>query len=398
MTKPSNKYGLLLGAALCALSSPAFAADLGGTCCADLEERIAELEATTAKKGNRKVSLTISGQVQSELLHLSAGDFEDTKVTQSGSDSQGTFVSFSGHAKISTGISAGFVLTVDARQRELDLGGPVAIGGGPDLGVRESFFWLRSDDIGTLSIGRAGQATNKFDEIGTAPTYLVSRPNSLQPVSDAYLTGLDIPYDGGYRDVVRYDSPTLAGFTLSATWGDAISATDPDGNGNTYDIALRYQGEFSGFQIAAGAGWRHDEDFTINLVDVTSITIGTGDVETILGSASVKHVPTGLFVSAYYADQDWDLGLNLKTWTVQGGISSKWLTNLGASTAFAEYSETEASITGLGSADIPVYGVGFIQSIDAAALDLFAGYRQYDLDDLVGEKVDVIHGGARIKF
>ncbi len=32
------------------------AADLGGDCCADLEERIAELEATTARKGNRKVS------------------------------------------------------------------------------------------------------------------------------------------------------------------------------------------------------------------------------------------------------------------------------------------------------------------------------------------------------
>ena len=29
----------------------------------DLEERIAELEATTARKGNRKVSLTVSGWV-----------------------------------------------------------------------------------------------------------------------------------------------------------------------------------------------------------------------------------------------------------------------------------------------------------------------------------------------
>jgi hypothetical protein len=39
------------------------AADLGGDCCADLEERVAELEATTARKGNRKMSLTITGQV-----------------------------------------------------------------------------------------------------------------------------------------------------------------------------------------------------------------------------------------------------------------------------------------------------------------------------------------------
>lgn len=399
MTRHTTKYGLLLGAALCALSSPAFAADLGGSCCSDLEERIAELEATTARKGNRKVSLQVYGQVSASLLQVSVADVDDTKVTQTGSDSQGTFVGFAGHGKISPEMSAGFVLEIDMRQRSLpdDLLG-VGIGGNPEPGVRQSFFWVRSESIGTVSLGRAGTATNKFDEIGTAPTYLVSRPNSLQPISDAYLTGLDIPYDGGYRDVVRYDSPTWAGFTLSATWGDAISATDPDGNGNAYDVALRYAGEFSGFQVAGGLGWRHDEDLTINLVDVTSITLGTGDVETILASGSVKHIATGLFMSAYYADQDWDLGLDLKTWTVQGGVSSKWLTNLGASTAFLEYSETDASITGLGSADIPVFGVGFVQAIDAAAMDVWLGYRQYDLDELVGEKVDLIHAGGRIRF
>jgi hypothetical protein len=30
----------------------ASSADLGGDCCADLEERVAELEATTVRKGN----------------------------------------------------------------------------------------------------------------------------------------------------------------------------------------------------------------------------------------------------------------------------------------------------------------------------------------------------------
>jgi len=44
-------------------AKPAHAADLGGDCCADLEERVAELEATTVRKGNKKVSVTLwSGQ------------------------------------------------------------------------------------------------------------------------------------------------------------------------------------------------------------------------------------------------------------------------------------------------------------------------------------------------
>jgi hypothetical protein len=44
------------------------AADLGGDCCADLEERVAELEATTARKGNRRMSLTVTGQVNKLVI------------------------------------------------------------------------------------------------------------------------------------------------------------------------------------------------------------------------------------------------------------------------------------------------------------------------------------------
>ena len=39
--------------------TPAKAADLGGDCCADLEDRVAELEATTVRKGNKKASVTL---------------------------------------------------------------------------------------------------------------------------------------------------------------------------------------------------------------------------------------------------------------------------------------------------------------------------------------------------
>ena len=50
------------------MGTTAMAADLGGNCCADLEERIAELEATTVRKGNRKVSLPISGFVSHHVM------------------------------------------------------------------------------------------------------------------------------------------------------------------------------------------------------------------------------------------------------------------------------------------------------------------------------------------
>ena len=65
--------GLLAGGMSATSSTSAFAADLGGNCCADLEERIAELEATTARKGNRKVSLTVSGWVGQQVMFWDDG-------------------------------------------------------------------------------------------------------------------------------------------------------------------------------------------------------------------------------------------------------------------------------------------------------------------------------------
>ncbi len=73
-----NRYSLsaLAAAGLLAgtFATSASAADLGGNCCADLEERIAELEATTARKGNRKVSLTVTGWVSSQLYWFDSGN------------------------------------------------------------------------------------------------------------------------------------------------------------------------------------------------------------------------------------------------------------------------------------------------------------------------------------
>ncbi|MEM9591843.1 MAG: hypothetical protein AAF967_10965, partial [Pseudomonadota bacterium] len=64
LTRTSSRIAIAaaLGFGAFALSSaPASAQGYGGNCCADLEERVAELEASSVQKGNKKVSLTISG-------------------------------------------------------------------------------------------------------------------------------------------------------------------------------------------------------------------------------------------------------------------------------------------------------------------------------------------------
>ncbi|MGE0382992.1 MAG: porin, partial [Hyphomicrobium sp.] len=68
----------ICGAVAVFAPSPVRAADFGGDCCADLEERIAELEATTARKGNRKVSLTVSGYIAQEITWWDDGGERNT--------------------------------------------------------------------------------------------------------------------------------------------------------------------------------------------------------------------------------------------------------------------------------------------------------------------------------
>jgi hypothetical protein len=103
--------GLLVGGLSAGSAS---AADLGGNCCADLEERIAELEATTARKGNRKVSLTVSGWVGQQVMWWDDGHEQNVYVGDLGATLSSHF-KFTGQATISPGWYAGYVLHIEAR-------------------------------------------------------------------------------------------------------------------------------------------------------------------------------------------------------------------------------------------------------------------------------------------
>src|ERR1700687_2815558 len=172
--------GLLVGGLSVGSAS---AADLGGNCCADLEERIAELEATTARKGNRKVSLTISGWVGEQVLWWDDGSARGTYVTGLGT-TLASHVTFSGQATIMPGWYAGYVL-----QLEMDEADPLTtlsqnisvgpLGGAPGLGapnVFYSYWFVKSDHLGKVSVGLQSSA-------GDNAAILVDGSGSLVPAN-----------------------------------------------------------------------------------------------------------------------------------------------------------------------------------------------------------------------
>src|SRR5688572_18961647 len=341
-----NKFSLsaLVAAGLLAgglSAGSASAADLGGNCCADLEERIAELEATTARKGNRKVSLTVSGWVGEQVMWWDDGSESNVYVTGLGSTLASHF-KFTGQATISPGWSAGYVIHVEAMDsdsltlNQFSQHNPSALGANGAYAVQllQSYWFIKSDHLGKVGVGLQSSASDNA-------AILVDGSGSLVPAnwvmfdyngflvrnSAGGLTGLNWQTLGGFcfggggaggdcfgapRDSIRYDSPTFGGFSVSASWGED----------DFWDVAARYSGEYNGFKLAVAAAYSQwSEDFFAGQ-DLVPAPVGNGFVE--VGDdrwidyfqigAYVEHVPTGLWLYGAYGHVDPSgrtLGLNL---------------------------------------------------------------------------------------
>jgi hypothetical protein len=418
--------------------SPAKAADLGGDCCADLEERVAELEATTARKGNRKVSLTVSGQVQTALMAWDNGDRSDVYIVDVPTVG-GTFFQFNGDAKINPSLSAGFLVQVgfDRGSRSHQVTEVDDDGGQPgdtSVVITLANWYLDHKQLGRITVGRANTATAGITGIDLGGAGVIANVNvgywnrSFSAVGTG-VNWADLLGGGTVNgstlsrgNVINYTTPTFGGFSASAAWGE----------NDVWDVALRYAGEHHGFRVAAGIGY---SDNASGLGEVSSLrdpVLGQ-EPKMVKGSASVLHVATGLYVSGAYIRQDNDLAGRDDTtlWYVNAGISKNW-TGLGNTVLYGEYANVENGIQSTtnsiagGSAvangaaigsEATVWGIGIVQHIDAAAMEVFLAYRHYDgtqdttfttgagttasptvVRQAGDSEMDVVMGGARIRF
>lgn len=404
-------------------ASKATAADLvgyGGDCCADLEERIAELEATTARKGNRKVSLKISGWVNEGIFIWDDG-LESNAYIGTNSQEQSRF-KISGKAGITSDVSAGYTLEVGVSSSGSSGWSAATDEGGSGLVVRKSSWYLSSKTYGRVTVGQDGAATyHLIDDVinpvantryyadfesagvGLAKFSTINEGAAVrngftwEQIMAGYNT--ETPGQNSRRNVVKYDSPKFGGFSFSAAWGED----------DFFDTNVKYAGEFGSVIVSAVAGYGESTegagDFDCNSIDADCQWWGA--------SAAVKHVPTGLYAWFGYGGNEVEDPLanggagaddTSNTYYVQSGIEKVW-SPLGTTTIFGEYRKDEVGATAVvESSDLEHYGAGIVQAIDAAAMDLYAVFRRsegsYDqgAGDIELEKFDLLIMGGRIKF
>jgi hypothetical protein len=442
-----TNLALVLGVVGLFAATPALSADLGGDCCADLEERVAELEATTARKGNRKVSLTVSGWVNEAIFAWDDGTAHG--VYQGTNMIEQSRVRFVGAAKIDRDWSAGYVLEIGAQgnpsnqfSQNVDVSHNLNPANQDNaLVIRKSNWFVKNERLGQISVGLNGTATyhllddadstltRNVDDAEGAAIYMSAfqlRHNGVQigPSSVAFpLRWSDVmrgfnnstPGDSGRREVVRYDSPTLAGFVVTAAWGQS----------DQWDAALTYKGEWNGISVLAKAGYGQSNDPGTQVgpsvspstaiptsyvlggtpcISSSTVTASLPDFECQWGgaAATIMHSPTGLFVFGGWGKQTIDTGNAIAksqlvdpdstVWFIQPGIEHKWLP-LGKTNIFGEYRHDDAGSTPGSSAagdktvgaSINFWQGGIIQNIEAADMSIYLVYQHAD-GYIVGNK------------
>jgi len=435
--------GLLMGGLSAGSAS---AADLGGNCCADLEERIAELEATTARKGNRKVSLTISGWVGEQVMYWDNDSpnplFNESNTYVGGlGTTLSSHVKFTGQANIVPGWYAGYVLHLEVisgdslTQNEGLAHGPALYGilqnpgNQPSFGsaveALQSYCFIKSDRLCKVGVGLQSQASDNT-------AILVDGSGSLVPANWVAFDyrGFHLPSgqilgaaacasmggavgdcNGLTENVVRYDSPTFGGFSVSSSWGED----------DMWDVAARYSGEFNGFKLAVAAAYNQVSagpcNGFVNFGNPGTFCTGPGgynnlgplDADYFQIGAYVEHVPTGLWAYGAYGKFDDNTVVGLPeqdTWYVKAGLRERWHP-LGHTVLYGEY-ETVRDAYQVESGDFRLWGLGVVQEIDAAAMSLWISYRNIEADDHNADaqanfgsseaEFQYVKGGALINF
>ena len=424
-----------LGAAVASLwlaTAPATAGS-DDDCCGDLEQRIADLEGTTARKGNRKVSLTVSGWINEAIFAWDDGAQSDAYIaTNAVEQSRFRFV---GEGKINKDWTAGYVFEIgvqghpsnqfnqdsehSASANDVNRDGRVI--------VRKSNWFFKSKTYGQVALGLNAMAT--YHMLDDADPTLTRNVNDSEGaaiflaafrvrINGQFVNGLrwvdvlrgfnnSTPGDGARREVIRYDTPVFKGWSAGTTWGED----------DIWDAAVAYKDDWGDFTIVgrAGYGRSNDPGFawpgpTPFVVGGTACISGSSPASSLPNflcqwggaAATVWHIPTGLFLYGGWGTMNvttdhvfrpgTEFLSNSSVWFLQPGIEKKW-SSLGKTVFFGEYRHDSPGSNPNRTVDAEVnfWQAGVIQNFENADMNLYLVY-EYANGEVTGNAATVATG------
>ena len=337
------------------------------------------------KSGTDIVEVKLYGQVNRALMYGDNGN--DSELFHVDNDNSSTRLGLNGKAKISDTFSTGIKFEAEWQynaSNSVSFADPKVDG---DFSLRKFELFLESKNYGKLTMGQGDTASNGTSEVDLSGT-------SVAGYSDVETWGGGLVFydntaladgpsvgsvfnnmDGHSRqDRLRYDSPSMAGFTLS---GSAIE-------NKQWDLAARYNGDFEGWKIKGALAYSDDGD--------------DSNDSWVNGSISML-LDMGL--NATFAAGQIDRDSNdrdPKFYYFKFGYLTKAMTDAGKTAISIDFLMNEDISANEDEAD--EFGVQLVQKIDNWGTEFYGAYRLFKLDRPGANFDDVwtLAGGARIKF
>ena len=325
------------------------------------------------------VDFAISGQINRATLYADDGDKGHWFFVDN--DNSSTRFRFTGSNEFDAGWKVGIVwevqfesnsssaVSMDSRNTEL---------GGDSFTERKIEFWV--EKWGRLWVGQGDMASNGTSEVDLSGTTVAAYSSvvdiggSFEFKDDGDEIGVTVSnsrtnFDGlSRRDRMRYDTPQWAGFYASGSVGQ----------GDIWDVAARYAGDFGWAKLAAAAAWS-DGGTRFDFDDQVST------------SASLLF-DFGLNLTASYAIRD---TVNKDPWNIFGKVGYKFLEKHAAS---IQWSRTEN--LSLKDDEGDTFGLAYVFS-PWKSIEFYGTYYLHmlerdDLDD--PDDINIGMVGGRVKF
>ncbi len=360
--------------------------------------------APAVTSGNDKVKLAVSGQVN--RVSFLADDGTESNFFHSDNENSSTRWRLVGGARIDDEWSVGTLIEQDIGQTNNSSAVTIdqaTSASDVSFDNRHLTVWLDNKRFGRLWLGKGNTASNNITQIDLSGTTVIEY-SGLEDIggglefrtdgaaapdgpivsggSDAVGSGVYSQFDGlSRRNRIQYDTPTFMGFKAGTSHSQ----------GDAWDATLRYTANFErvGLKVAAGVGyWEYG-----SRTDVADSAFG-GSVSVLHDSGANLTFSGGTFdrEAKTATKSDDPFGIFIKP-----GWQFK-LTPLGKTAVSGHYARADDMQRD--GDEFTSWGFAGVQHIDRAALELFAFFRQYDLDrpgtDFEAINIGVI--GARVKF
>ncbi|WP_054032663.1 porin [Desulfatitalea tepidiphila] len=326
----------------------------------------------------------VSGQINQMVMYADDGDQSDVFITDN--DASSTRVRITGSEQFGQ-VKVGMQFEIEAQRNASNR---VTIDQDNDGAFEWNDRWFNvyfDTRFGMFEIGKGDTATNGTLEVDLSGTSVVTYSDinttggSLLWKNDdgtLFGGGVDIGdtrsnFDGilSRAERVRYNTPSFAGLTLSASAA----------NGGAYDAALWYATEFGGNKLAAALGYANPQ--------------GQADTVDAQWGGSVSWLmPFGLNFTVAYGQRDFEASGRDEAVSYYAKLGYMFDIH-----AFSiEYGETKDLFAE--GVDASNYGAAYVVK-PWKPIELYAAYRIYMADvDGVGdpEDIHVAVAGTRIKF